>query len=223
MALVGCPFCRDLFSDDEGPLCPVCGVRLEPVEKLPLSYEEQAERAAALAATPPEHRTLPWSYLGRSRGALVALSMLGMGAFFAPWIALEKPELVTLSGFDLARWRAGWFWGGAVAWLMLFALVASRRTVAQMRGVRIVATAFAITTLLEVALLWLTAPEGTRYVPLKYRWGWGLYASALLSTAAAAFSVRFGGRVDEMEPGAPRGETPLAQPILETSDGQTLH
>src|SRR5260221_5614995 len=56
MSLIGCPFCRELFTEGEADACPVCGVPLRPVEKLPLSYEARVALATELAAVPPEDR-----------------------------------------------------------------------------------------------------------------------------------------------------------------------
>ena len=63
MALVGCPFCRELFAEGEAQACPVCGVPLAPVAKLPLSYEARVAMAAELSQVPPEDRQVPWTYL----------------------------------------------------------------------------------------------------------------------------------------------------------------
>src|SRR5688572_31075404 len=62
---------------------------------------------------------------------------------FRSWVVLRIPEELTLSGFDLARGRAGWLWGGAVAWFILLPLVWTRRSIAKMRGVRIICCLFA--------------------------------------------------------------------------------
>jgi hypothetical protein len=167
---------------------------------LPPSLEaiaEAIERGEEL--TPPGHRTLPWTYLGRCRGPLLLLSLAGLLAFFAPWVLMTRPEDAVISGFDLARGRAGWLWGGAVAWFIMFPLVLTRRTIAQMRGVRVITALFAAMTLGEVAMLVALPPSGSRYVAVQYSWGWGLYASGAISLLAIFFAARFGGRLDDIE------------------------
>jgi hypothetical protein len=201
--------------------CPVCDVELQPMAKLPPSFETAAEHAARLAATPPEYRLLPWTYLGRGRGALMLVALLGLVAFFLPWVEVTKPYDAVLSGFDFARGRAGWLWGGAVAWFVMFPLVATRRSIAGMRGVRIITGLFAAMTLGEVAMLVTLPPHGRGYVSYEYSWGVGLYASAIISALGIFFATRFGGRLDDL-PAAP-WKDPQGVEQIETSEGETLH
>jgi hypothetical protein len=81
MALVGCPFCRELFPEGETEKCPVCGMSLSAVEKLPPSYEARVAMAAELAHIAPEDRTLPRGYWKRGRAALALIAVLGLVAF----------------------------------------------------------------------------------------------------------------------------------------------
>ena len=199
----------------------MCDVELQPMDKLPPSFETAAEDAAQLAATPPEFRLLPWTYMGRGRGALMLVALLGLAAFFLPWVEVTKPYDAVLSGFDFARGRAGWLWGGAVAWFVMFPLVATRRSIAGMRGVRIITGLFAAMTLGEVAMLVTLPPQGKGYVPYEYRWGVGLYASAVISVLGIFFAARFGGRTDDLT--APPWEDRRGVRHVETSDGETLH
>lgn len=234
MALLGCPFCRELFSDDEAESCSVCGVPLLPIDRLPPSYDARARREAERRAVPPEDRRLPWTYLGRGRGALILSSLCGLGLFFAPWIDMTRPDDIVLSGFLLARLRAGWFWGGAVGWFTLLALVVTRRTVYQMRGVRIIAATFASLTAIEAVLLFSSPPQGGRYLPVEFRWGWGLYASLIVSLIAVAFAARLGGRLedaheifDDADPPQVDASAPQTLDAAErphrTTHGETLH
>jgi hypothetical protein len=219
--LLACPFCRTLFPEGETATCPDCGVEVQPLDKLPPSLEVQAEEADEFSRVPPEHRVLPWSYFGRGRGALLALALLGLLAFFMPWVVLRLPEQVTLSGFDLARGRAGWLWGGAVAWFILAPLVWTRRSIAKMRGVRIICSLFAAMTLGEVAMMLSLPPGSSRYRPVDFSWGWGIYASAAISLLALAFAIRFGGRADDV-PSVP-WKDPRGRRRVESSEGETLH
>src|SRR5262249_53409614 len=118
MSLVGCPFCRELFSEGEAQACPACGMPLEPIHKLPPSYEARAAMAADAAATAPEDRMVAWWYFGRGRGALILVAAAGLVAFFMPWIHLHKPDEFSYTGYHLARARGAWFFGGAVGWFV---------------------------------------------------------------------------------------------------------
>ncbi|HLV23104.1 MAG TPA: zinc ribbon domain-containing protein [Polyangiaceae bacterium] len=192
--LLACRFCRQLFSEGEADQCPECGVELERLERLPPSLDALAEQAEQDAATPPEHRTLPAGFLGRGRGALLALAVLGLVLFFLPWVRMTQPELVTISGYQLARGRAGWLWGGAIGWFLMLPLVFTRRTIAKMRGARVIIAAFAAMTAIEVAMLIALPPQGHRYLRVEFEWGWALYASGVVSLLAIAVAIRFGGR-----------------------------
>jgi len=188
--LLACPFCRTLYRHGEGKTCAVCGVPLVPFERLPPSADALAEEP--LVAVAPEDELLPWHYFGRGRGPLLALSLLGIALFFAPWVRIELPETALRSGFDLARGRAGWLWGGATGWIVLVPLVWTRRTIYKLRGIRPIAVAFSAMTLGEIALM-VAMPPRARYVPVEIHWAFGLYGSALVSAAATVTAALLGG------------------------------
>jgi hypothetical protein len=220
--LLACPFCRDLHAAGETDgTCPVCGVALQAMEKLPPSFEVAQEEAAELDRIPLEDRRLPWSFVGRGRGALLGLSALGLFAFFMPWVVMTKPELAALSGFDLARGRAGWLWGGAVGWFMMLPLVWTRRTIMQMRGVRIITALFAALTLGEVLMLLALPPQGGGRVPIAFSWGWGLQASLAISVLAVFCAARLGGRIDDLSRTLASDPTVPSSPTA--APPQTLH
>lgn len=222
MSLVGCPFCRELFSRGEVQACPTCGVPLEPIEKLPPSYEERVAQAADLAATAPEDRRVAWWYYKRGRGALIVVAIAGLCAFFMPWIHLYKPDEFTFTGYHLARARGGWFFGGAVGWFVMIPLVFTRRTVYKMRGVRIVTATFAGMSAVEAAMLLLMPPRGTRYRVLDFEWGTGLYLTLALGLIGIALGARFGGRIEDINV---RELAPEPSPDLspDHDDSRTLH
>jgi hypothetical protein len=214
---LACPFCRELSSPGEHVRCPACDVELVPLEKLPPSREALEEEALRGEAVAPEDRVLPASYFGRGRGALLVLGMLGLLCFFMPWVEMRRPEIVSISGYDLARARAGWLWGGAVGWFILLPLVWTRRTIYKMRGVRIICATFAAMTLLEAGMLIAMPPAGSQHGTVDFSWGWGLYASALIAALGVYFGSRFGGRAEPLEAqGTP------AKPQRD-SRGETLH
>jgi hypothetical protein len=194
-ALLACPFCRTLYRRGEATRCTVCGVPLVAFERLPPSADALAEEP--LVAVHPQDEPLPWNYWRRGRGALLLLSALGLVLFFAPWVRIELPEVAVRSGFDLARGRAGWLWGGATGWLVLIPLVWSRRTIYKLRGIRPIAVAFAAMTLGEVLLMLALPPRG-RYVPVEIHWAYGLYASAFVSALATVIAALLGGAVPKV-------------------------
>ncbi len=196
--LLACPFCRELYPDTETDRCPECGVDLAPLEALPPSLDVIAEAAAAGELVPPEDRPVSPLYWRRGRGALLVLAVLGLVFFFSPWVSMTRPDEALISGFDLARGRAGWLWGGAIGWFIVLPLVASRRTIRQMRGVRIVTAMFAAMTAIEIAMLVSLPPQGSRYLRVEFAWAWGLWASAAVSVVGVAFGARFGGRLDDL-------------------------
>jgi hypothetical protein len=216
MALVGCPFCQELFPEGETPDCPVCGMSLKPAEKLPPSYEARVALAAELAQVAPEDRTLPLWYYRRSRGALVLLSIAGLVAFFMPWVLLHKPDEIVYSGYLLARARGSWFFGGAVGWFVMVPLVISRRTIYKMRGVRIITATFASLSLLEALMLLSHPPRGNHYYPIDFDWGPGLYATAVIGFLGVIFAARFGGRIDDID------TRDLPEPAPELSPDQSV-
>jgi len=215
--LLACPFCRELFAHGEASECEHCGVALVPMEKLPPSQEALAEAAARGEHTPPEYQDLPWSYWGRGRGPLLVLAAVGLALFFAPWVRITSPSDAVLSGFDLAHARAGWLWGGAVGWFLLLPLVFTRRSVIQLRGIRVIAATFALMTLGETSMMLILRPSQNPYVRTVYEYAWGLYASGVVSALATVVAVRLGGRVDDLR------DLSRVVALPETSEGQPLH
>jgi hypothetical protein len=129
----------------------------------------------------------------------VLVGILGLVAFFAPWVELHKPDEITYSGLALARARGGWFFGAAAGWFVMIPLVITRRTVYKMRGVRIITAMFAALSVVESSELLLRPPHGSRFVPLSFDWGWGLYATLALGIVGMICGARFGGRVDDID------------------------
>lgn len=216
--LRACPFCRALYRADEGKVCAECGIALVPMQVLAPSADALDEEP--LARVLPEDEWLGPRYWGRGRAALLSCAVLGLGLFFAPWVEIILPETAVRSGFDLARGRAGWLWGGAAAYLVLIPLVWTRQTITRMRGVRVVVTLLAAMTLVEVAMLLLLPPTRRGPVPFAMTWRWGIYASGIVSAVATALGTRFGGSLpplpSETSDGA--GGDGQARPA-----GETLH
>jgi hypothetical protein len=195
MSLLACPFCREMFEKDEQTSCPVCTVPLVPFEKLPKSATANADEDGL--PVNPEDELLPGRYLGRGRGLLVALGVAGIAAFFLPWIDVSLPDVISLSGFDVAR-RLGWAWGAGVAWSVLIPTVLSRRTIRQMRGARVAAAFLAGVPATTVAVLLARPPHGGHGVPLRFAFAPAMYATLGLSAVAFVVAVLFGGRADDI-------------------------
>jgi hypothetical protein len=218
--LLACPFCRSLFPSAEARQCPECGVKLVPMENLPASLDLAADEHEAGEIILPEQRPLPWSYFGSNRGALLVVAALGLLLFFAPWVELRMPEESVRSGFDLARGRAGWLWGGVAGWFVTLPLVWTRRTIQRLRGIRLVTALFAAMTLIEAGMLLSTPPQPSHHVPLEIVWRWGIYASLANAVLGIVTAARLGGDLRHL----PRIVTDISNPDpRETSSGETLH
>jgi hypothetical protein len=207
--LVACPFCRDLFDKEEAVQCPTCGIALAAVAKLPPSPTLRPETDPWEEDLGPEHDPLPWTYLGRGRGAAMLLSVIGVTLFLLPWIHMTLPYVAELSGWDLAH-RMGWSWAAFAAWVVLAPIVASRRSIAQLRGARVAAAFLAAIPAITATIL-LVFPPQSSLIPVRLHFGWPIYATVAISLAAVATGVKLGGKVDVLV--AKRG----------SSNGETLH
>jgi hypothetical protein len=191
--LLACPFCRELFDAAEAERCPSCELALAPLEDLPPSFEVLEEQAAQWERDPPEDQRRSWLDLGAGRGLLLAIALASLASFgFAPWVAISAPTSESRTGYALAHGPLGWLWGGAAAWLVSLALVVSRRSLREMRGVRAILVVFAAMTAIEVLLLACSSPQGSRSVHYAYAWRWGFYASLVLSCCGVLAALRFG-------------------------------
>jgi hypothetical protein len=196
-----------MFAQPERETCPVCGVALVAFAKLRRADQAGPEEDVA---GEPEWDPLPLTYLRRGRGALALLAALGLAAFVSPWVHLTMPDIATYTGFDIAR-RLGWAWAAGVAWFILLPTVLSRRSIMQMRGARVAASFLSVIPGTTAALLLLRPPHGSRGVPLRFDFAWGLYVTLAASAMALAVALFFGGRVDDIR--VKRG----------TSAGQVVH
>jgi hypothetical protein len=206
-----------MFDAAEAEQCPDCDIPLQPLHQLPPSLDAVEDEARSWEQNPPEDEPRPWHDLGRGRGLLLAVAVSSLLAFaFAPWVDISSPHAELRSGYSLARGPLGWLWGGAIAWFVSLALVASRRSVNQMRGVRAILMLFSAMTLTEVVMLVALSPGGSRQVHFAYEWSWGLYLSLALSVVGVVGSARFGGPLR-----LPHRTTSAATP--EPADAPTLH
>ncbi len=199
--IFACPFCRQLFSRGEVSVCPECDLRVRPLAELPPSHEAQLLEPED--ATPPEDEIKSWMYTGRGRGGLTMVAAFGIGVFFAPWLHESAPEIRVWTGFEFAR-QLAWLWAAGLGWATMLPLVLSRRSVRQMRGARVAVAFLAAMVLLTVAVRLAVSPTPHPLIPIRYSWGWGMYAAGLLSLLALGMAFRFGGSLSEMETSKPR-------------------
>lgn len=205
--LRACPFCRELFTEDEGDTCPECGVSLRDHAELPPSPEAEAllhEEAGGkpLEHTIPQAEMLPWGDMSRGRGILLACALGGLAAFWVlPWMHQTLPQAIDYPAPELARHMTRHFWATFTAWLVLFPAVLSRRTLLKMHGARPALMVLSALPALWCATLLL---KGTRVVdrmgiPHEWHWGVGFWATLALSIVATVVSFRFGGRLDDVK------------------------
>jgi hypothetical protein len=214
--LLACPFCREMFDQAEASECPHCEIALEPIHRLRPSIEESEREAQEWEQTRADDVRLAWTHLGHARGPLLAIALVGLLAFwFAPWVRISSPYDAARTGYSLASGPLGWLWGGAVAWCALIALVASRRSLAEMRGVRAITMLFAAATATEIAMLVFTSPTQSNRVQFVYEWAWGLYVALGSSIAGIVLGWCFGGTARTEAEGPRRRAPPL--------DSATLH
>lgn len=208
VALLACPFCRELFEDGEAKACPVCQMPLAKLHHLPPSIDAMHDDAGV--PTAPEIEALPLTYLGRGKGPIAFLALAGLAFFFLPWVELTMPYVEAKTAFDLAR-KIGWLWGVCAAWAVLVPTVLSRRSILQMRGAR-VATAF-LSAIPAVAIgVLLAKPPHGGLVPVRYTWAWPMWATLSVSLAATLLSIFWlGGSMQDIA--VKRG----------SSKGQALH
>lgn len=198
--LFACPFCRELYTQGEVDVCPQCDLVVKPLGDLPPSHEAQVladEEQGPIIPEAPEDEELPWTYLGRARGSLLMVSLMGLAVFFAPWLHERAPEIRTLSGFEFAK-LLGWIWAAGIAWFVMIPLVASRRTVRQMRGARVAVGFLASMVLLTVLARLAIQPTPHPLIPIRYTFGWGIYAAGFLGALALGLAFKFGGTLEDM-------------------------
>lgn len=213
-----------MWKEDENvQKCPDCGVALVPLHQMPPSAETLLEREAELQLTPPEWQKRSLFDLSRGRGLLLALAVLGLAGFFQPWFVLSKPELVVLSGFRIARYYAGWVWAGAVGWFILIALVATRRTIADLRGVRAICALFASLTLGEILVLGNVSPTSKLHVPIEFGWAYGLWWSALASALGTLVAIGLGGAIPQSSEASQPKALDGSVRVVRRSRHETLH
>lgn len=173
--------------------CPDCGVELLPFHAVQPSAEAQLERDALLEQVPREHRRLPFWSLRHKKGVLLACALLGLATYALPWFAQTSPETRVLTGYQLARHFVGWLWGGAIGWFILLPLVLTRRSIVELRGVRLISAVFASMTALEILVFVNMTASRQHHVLVQFAWEWGIWASCFVSAVGTCAAVMLGG------------------------------
>ncbi len=180
---------------------------LAQLHKLPPSIDALHDEAGV--PTAPELELLPRTYLGRGKGPLAVLALIGLACFFLPWVHLTFPYVEDRSAFKLAHDRIGWLWACCAAWVVLAPTVLSRRSIFQMRGARVAAAFLSAIPAVAIGVLLSNPPHAIYRV--RYTWGWPMWATLAVSVTAIVVSFRLGGRLEDIT--VKRG----------TSKGQDLH
>jgi hypothetical protein len=173
----------------------MCGVALTDISKLPPSSDASDESYAE--PLPPHMEPLGWAYAGRGRAALIGIALAGLAMFLAPWVVEQAPELRTLNGFAMAQ-RLGWLWAPAIAWFVMLPLVMTRRSIYKMRGARVAVAFLGLIVLTTVGVRLAFIPTTSILRPVRFAWGFGLYATGILGALTLLFATRFGGRLDDL-------------------------
>ena len=204
--LFACPFCRELYVDGEVQACPECGIALRDLTALPpspdaemLTLDEAAARPIGIAAQHAE--ALPWLDMSRGRGVVLAIGLAGFATFFfAPWLTFSSPSTSTYTAFHMAK-SSSFLWSTLVAWMILIPAVASRRTIMQMVGARVVCAVLgAIPAIQGVMLLSAPTRKALKYgVTWNFDWRFGIYVSMALSVAAVVASLKLGWPIERQK------------------------
>ncbi len=221
VALLACPFCREMYARGEERVCPQCGIDLERLEDLPPSPEVLAEEPPVA----PELATLPFSDFRRGRGILLGLSIVGLVLFFFPWFEIRYPNPVVFTGLALASRKLFLLWATPVAWFVLIPTVLTRRSIYKMRGARVAVMFLAAFPGLSAMTVLLHQPRNVRVTSalalhVDAAPGLALYLTLALSVAALIVGARFGlGFGFKKAKPVPVRRTPIAP----SSSGHTLH
>jgi hypothetical protein len=185
-AVLFCPFCRECFEGEE--VCPDHELALVPLEKLPPRPED--------AAGPPKpDEVLPVFELGYGRGLAMLGAFVAIVAFFLPLLTrLGDGHVVTFNAAQMAMTVAPNLWSIPFAAVVVLAILFRRRTLAGMRGARLVVPLMGTFPAVSGGYTVLRALRTTeelvreRGVPIVVEVEWGLWV-----VIAASLMIMIGG------------------------------
>jgi hypothetical protein len=183
-----CPFCRECFEGEA--VCPEHELPLVSFDRLPARRESDEPAADE----PVEAHDPRFGRLEVMLGA--ALLLLGPAL---PFISLRGEPVRMVTGYELALHRALNLWSVPLVAMVLFSVLARRRTPAAMQGARLVipllalfaagSTIYTLTRVLRGAEQ-LPGPAGAATVTVE----WGVYVAAAGVLLTLAGGARFGAR-----------------------------
>lgn len=207
-----------MFEKGEHAVCPTCGVALEDFARLGKSLDaEELDEGQE-----PEEPKVPFLSWGLGRGPLLLALVIGLGAFFLPWIHLEFPWAETRSALDLSRGRLGWMWGTGCAWFVAIPVVLSRRAPTRMRTARVPIASLVGVPLIALAVLFLFPPTSVAGIKVRFHYGVGVWTTCVVALVALVFAARFGVEsrtAKVVKP--PRSRSP--KPKTQSTPPSTLH
>ena len=206
-------------------IVPIVAFNLVPFNEVAPSPESQLEQDYLLEQTPLEWQRLRFWDFSRGRGLLPVLALLGLLSYALPWFSQSLPETRVLTGYQLARHHVGWLWGGAVGWFILIPLVVTRRSIGEMRGVRMIAAVFASLTALEVLVFVNITSSRQNQVVVQFAWEWGIWISCFVSALGTCIAATLGGHVPDAAKSAPESPTPIvvSEKKSRSKNRPTLH
>jgi hypothetical protein len=211
-AILFCPFCRECF---EGLThCPDHDLALVSFEALPKTKEETSPLG--------EHDVLPATDLRFGRGVAALGAITVLVGFLLPLGYLVGTEIIEITPYWIAAARRPSMWGVPIVALFVLVILVQRRTIARMRGARIVIVLLSIAILISEAIavwgLYVAAahqPFGTE--PMHVQLASGTFVIAAGGILVALGGVLFGKR--KVEATLPHGAGPDEEgPGIRTDD-----
>lgn len=203
-AILFCPFCRECFEGETQ--CPDHELTLVPLEKLPPRPEDAK-------AAPKEDEHLAVFDLRYGRAIVAAGALIAIVSFFCPYLTRAGDgHVITFSAAQLATTVAPNLWTVPFAAVVLLGILARRRTLAQMRGARLVVVLMGLFPAISggyTVLRSLRVAQDLireRGVELEVSVEWGLWITVWATLVIVLGGVRLG--VPPRKESLPHGATP---------------
>jgi len=190
-SLLFCPFCRECF--EEKTHCPEHDLELVSFERLPKESGRDTPR--------DDERLAPYDPRF-GRGIVAAGVLITLAGAFMPLVSRTMRDIHTtydLSAIDMAVMRiAPNLWTVPLACVVLIAILLRRRTLASLRGTRLVAPIIGLMPAGSVAFTWFQVERGVaaalahRGIEMAVQLEVGAYAIVIGSLVMAIGGVRLG-------------------------------